>query len=128
MADVIETDENGLNARIQFHLLPAEKMAEFGFRDRDDEWYLMRFIGPKYKDRYDVSFNVSVPKDGSRGRIDVLDENFCQPYDYELILSYNSDNRYACAVRDDVEREMAVLTDAGIIKFQNDYRAVFGDK
>ena len=36
MVDVIETDENGLNARIQFHLLPAGKMAEFGFRDCDE--------------------------------------------------------------------------------------------
>jgi hypothetical protein len=115
MVDVIETDENGLNARIQFHLLPAGKMAEFGFRDCGDQWYLMRFVGPKYQDRYDVSFNVSIPKDGSRGRIDVLDENFCQPYDYNLVLSRNPDNRYARTVRDDVERETAVLADAGII-------------
>lgn len=115
MADVIETDKNGLNARIQFHLLPAGQMTEFGFRDRDDKWYLMRFVGSKYQDRHDVSFNVSIPKNGSRGRIDILDENFCQPYDYELILSCNPGNRYARAVRDDVEREMAVLADAGII-------------
>lgn len=115
MADAIETDENGLNAKIRFHLLPAGQMAALGFRDCEDEWYLMRFVGLKYRDEYDFSFNVSVPKDGSRGRIDVLDESFCQPYPYDLILSRNPDNRYACAVRDDVEREMATLIDAGVI-------------
>lgn len=115
MVDIIETDENGLNARIQFHLLPAGQITALGFRDCGDHWYLMRFVGPKYQDRHDVSFNVSIPKNGSRGRIDILDENFCQPYDYELILSCNPGNRYARAVRDDVEREMAVLADAGVI-------------
>jgi hypothetical protein len=115
MVDIIETDENGLNARIQFRLLPAGQITALGFRDCGDHWYLMRFVGPKYQDRHDVSFNVSIPKNGSRGRIDILDENFCQPYDYELILSCNPGNRYARAVRDDVEREMAVLADAGVI-------------
>ena len=114
MADTIETDENGLNAKIRFHLLPADRMAALGFRDCGDHWHLTRFVGLN-KGEYDFSFNVTVPKDGTRGRIDILDERFCQPYLYYLILSHNPDNRYARAVRDDVEREMATLADAGVI-------------
>lgn len=47
--------------------------------------------------------------------IDVLDEDFGQPYDYQWILSQNPDFAYARQVAANVERELRVLADAGVL-------------
>lgn len=101
---------NGLNADIDANILPEAEMREIGFTDHSEgTWYFSRRVGT------DISFNVSIPKDGSRLRIDVLDEDFGQPYDYQRILKNNPDLPYALNVKGGVERYMQDLTDAGVL-------------
>lgn len=56
-----------------------------------------------------------IAKDGSDWVIDVLDEYFLQPYDYQGLLERNPDNGYARAVADECERQYRLLTEAGIL-------------
>ena len=52
-------------------------------------------------------------------RIDVLDENFLQPYDYQAMLERNTTNPIPHKVKEDVEYWMQHLTDKGVISGHN---------
>ena len=68
---------------------PAEDstMRRLGFTDhREGYWYLCCSVSPDH----DMTLNVEIAKDGSDWQIDVLDENFCQPYDYQYLLNLTS--------------------------------------
>ena len=65
--------------------------------------------------RSPTTIRVTAAKDGTDWRIDVLDENFGQPYDYQWLLSQNPDFAYARRVAANVERELRVLADAGVL-------------
>lgn len=69
---------------------------------------------PRYKG-FDISFNVSIPKDGSDIRIDVLDEDFCQPYDYQSMLHKNPTFEPALIVYEQVEEFMEYLQSKGAL-------------
>lgn len=64
----------------------------------------------------DVSFNLSVDKETLEiTSIDVLDEDFGQPYDYQMILMDGIDNSYAKRVFDKVNDIFNQMKVAGII-------------
>lgn len=108
----VEVDENGLNKKIGFVLLDDDAMLDAGFRNpktADDLWYFFKNVAEE------TTINVTIYKDGRRGRIDVLDEQFCQPYDYQHILEENPHHPFATKVRDNVEAIMADLAERGII-------------
>lgn len=109
----VERNKNGSNAKIKVHVLPEEKMREIGFTDHNpDTWFYFKTVYPKGE----ISFSVSVKKDNPDDwRIDVLDEDFCQPYDYQAILRDNPRASIPLAVRNEVEKHMKILTDAGVI-------------
>lgn len=111
--EAIELNKYGVNASIGYRILSDEKMREHGFTDRrPDKWYYMKHVS----DDHETSFNVLIDKDGIDDvRIDVLDEQFCQPYDYQHILSKTPNHPYALAVMVAVEKEMQYLQDAGIL-------------
>ena len=115
----IETDEHGLNIKIQSHILPEADMRRIGFTDyAKDRWYYSRLVQFPKEKRYkgfEISFDVTIPKDGSRLCIDVLDEDFCQPYDYQLMLAKNPEFEPALIVRDFVEKQMAYLQEQGVL-------------
>lgn len=117
--DGLNVDANGLNMRIQSHKLPEQKMREIGFTDHNkDRWYYHRLVQfPKIK-RYkgiEISFNVIIPKYGGRLRIDVLDEDYLQPYDYQHILEENNTLEVALIVKEFVEKQMEYLQDQGVL-------------
>lgn len=90
MEEEIKVNKNCVNAKIQAHILPESEMRKIGFTDHvKDNWYFCRMLRfPKkklYRD-FDVSFSVTIPKNRDDIRIDVLDEAFLQPYDYQRIL------------------------------------------
>ena len=104
-------DANGLNADINGVVLSEEKMRDLGFTDHSPKnWYLCRGLGN------DVTFNVSIPKDGSRLTLSVIDEDFGQHYDYQAILVRNPDFAFALAVKDKVEQVMEHLSSEGVIE------------
>ena len=115
----VELNSNCVNAKIKAHILSDKEMREIGFTDYSkDRWFFCRSITfprePRYKG-FDISFNVSIPKDGSDIRIDVLDEDFCQPYDYQRILSKNPNHPCASIVNEQVERWMDYLQSKGVL-------------
>lgn len=78
---MVKLNKNGVNAAIKAHILSDEQMREAGFsNNRNEGWYYCKSLGN------DITFNVFIPLGGSDISIDVLDENFLQPYDYQMIL------------------------------------------
>ena len=106
-------NSNGINSEIIAHILPDEKMYEIGFTDNmPDRWYYCkRLIDDKFGG---ITFNVVIPKDGSDLDIEILDEGFLQPYDYQIIRSVSDHPSIADEVFEKVESEMKYLEDAGI--------------
>lgn len=116
---------HGVNAKIKAHILDDAKMREIGFTDyAKDRWYFCRglninFNGTKKKrglNNVDISFSVTIPKDGSDIRIDVLDELFCQPYDYQYILGKDPGHKIANIVKEQVEYWMEKLQEVGVLE------------
>ena len=108
----VKLNSHNTNAAIKAYILDNEHMREIGFTDYDvDTWYYWRFM-PK---SYDISFNVAIPKDGSDIKIDVLDESFLQPYDFQYYLSKNPANKFAKKKKKFVYEQMEYLMKHSII-------------
>lgn len=119
----VELNSHGVNAKIKAHIFDDAKMREFGFTDyAKDRWYFCREIN--FKDvkkkkglsNIDISFSVTIPKDGSDIRIDILDEDFCQPYDYQYILKKHPEHKIANIVKEQVEYWMKKLQEEGVLE------------
>lgn len=113
----VEVNSNGVNKLIKYNILSDEEMRDIGFTDyAGDTWYFCRMIKfPKGHRGFDISFNVSIPKDNSDIQIDVLDEAFCQPYDYQYMLDKNPEFEPALVVKEQVEDWMKYLQDNEVI-------------
>ena len=107
-----KVNENGVNANIKVHVLNEDKMRELGFTDfREGYWYYCKAVGGK-----DITFNLSINKVNAEDfRLDVLDEGFLQPYDYQYYLERNPEHQFAIQVRDNVEEQMGILQAAGVL-------------
>lgn len=115
-SEEIKTNVNGVNAKIKASILPDAEMRRIGFTNHHEpNWYFCRMLND------DISFSVTIPKDGSDIRIDVLDENFCQPYDYQAMLNRNPNHKFALDIRDGVEKWMEYLQEKGILKGHKKY-------
>ena len=119
----VELNSHGVNAKIKAHIFDDAKMREFGFTDyAKDRWYFCRginFKGVKKKrdlNNIDISFSVTIPKDGSDIWIDILDEDFCQPYDYQYILKKHQEHKIANIVKEQVEYWMEKLQEEGVLE------------
>lgn len=124
----VEVNSNGVNKLIKYTILSDEKMKEIGFRKNyyegtDHEeyspyWLFTRTIEfPKEKrwKNIEIDFDVKIPKDGSDIDIMILDMDFCQPYDYQRILSKNPNHPCASIVNEQVEMWMKYLHDNGVL-------------
>lgn len=119
----VEVNSHGVNKLIKSTILSDERMREIGFTDYyDKNWYFCRSIRfpktPRYRG-FDISFSVTIPKDGSDIRIDVLDEDFCQPYDYQYILDEHPDFEPCLIVKEQVEEWMKYLQDKDVLSGHN---------
>ena len=124
----VEVNSHGVNKLIKATILSDEKMKGIGFHKNyyegtDHEryspyWYFMRGIEFPNEKRWkgtEITFNVHIPKDGSDVNIMVLDEDFCQPYDYQYILSKDPKQQCAKIVKEQVEKWMTYLQDNGVL-------------
>lgn len=103
-------DARGLNTAINGNILPEEQMRELGFTDHSGKnWYYVQRVAQ------DITFNLTLPKDGGRLSIDVLDEDYGQPYDYQAILKRSPKLDFAQNVKFQVEFLMQSFSDKGII-------------
>ena len=126
MADNVEyrgkkfpVNENLNNRNIKVHLLDDELMRKARFTDYKEEyWYYCRDLRPL---SHGISFNLAVKKDNPNDwRIDILDEDFCQPYDFQSMLQseYEGekfDGTFHRLVNEQVEYEMEHLIRLGVI-------------
>lgn len=108
----VSLNDNGNNTLLSMHPVDDETMRELGFIDRDgDGWYLCRPVS----DDSDITLNVIIDTEDDDWRIDVLDERYLQPYDYQMILNANPDRAYARMVADKCEEWFRKLSDAGVL-------------
>lgn len=97
------------------NILEENKMRELFTDHIQEQWYYCQELD-------DISFNLSIDKKNKTIKIDVLDEDFCQPYDYQYILNKNPNNEFAKKIHNFVQAEMLKLMEFGVIE---DY--VMGD-
>lgn len=106
----VKLDGNGLNMAISSVILPEKDMRWLGFTDHSGKnWYRCSTVGA------DITLNITIPKDGSRLKIEVLDENFGQHYDYQDILKRHPTLPNALSVKKLVEDSLESLTEAGVL-------------
>lgn len=115
----VPLNESHINANIKINILEENKMRELGFTDycKDTWYYCTRVINKK---RFIVTFNLSINKQNPKDfTIDVLDEAYLQPYDYQLMLKNESPNKTCIQVHERVQEIMNHLIVIGIIEGYN---------
>ena len=112
--------ESHQNALIKANAASDKEMREYGFTDhRDGIWYYCAMLS----DVSGISFNCTINKKTNHVEIDVLDEDWLQPYDYQSILKEDTKHHYALLVHAQVQKQMQKLQEIGIIDgyIPNDY-------
>ena len=111
----VKINEHGNNAAIKVHILDDATMKSNGFRrfisGEDNWWYFCKRV---YKD---ITFNMTIYDRGD-WYIDILDELFCQPYDYQYLLeNYSNDinTKVLEIVKKNVDEIMDSFVHKGII-------------
>ena len=107
------------NAWIKANVLSREEMEKPGFRLSLEKNHWI-FIKTLQHDNicgtdYDTSLNITINCKNNRIRIDVMDELWLQPYNYQTILRIVPDHEYALDIHNKVQAEMKRLIDLGII-------------
>lgn len=104
-------NKNHVNAEIQANILPDEKMRSIGFTDYNPErWCFNKDL----KD--DIFFSVTINKKNPLDlRIDIIDDDFMQPYDYQYILNRTPNHKVALRIKEFVEKYMKYLEESGVI-------------
>lgn len=109
-----ELRKNGTSANIQIgEGVTKDMLLAFGFQKVKSDGYI-------YSCEFgcDICFSVILKgSDLNDLQIDVMDENFGQPYDYQLyIMNGDKPGRVASIVYEKVEVELKKLQDAGILQ------------
>lgn len=111
-SDDVTLTTDGNNMLLAMHPLDEETMRGLGFTDyAGDEWYWCRPVS----DDKEITVNVRIGKTGDRWSIDVLDEYYMQPYDYQTIVNNDPRNAYASMVADGCEERFRELSDMGVL-------------
>jgi len=125
---MVELNSKGVNKLIKYNILSDEEMKRIGFNKNYYEgtdyeqyspyWWFTRMIQFPNEKRWkniEISFNVKIPKDDSDLDIMVLDDDWCQPYDYQAMLSRNPNHKCPLIVKEEVEKWMDYLQTSGVI-------------
>lgn len=108
----------GTNEKLKFDHTDADKLRKFGFLmfgsifDIPPHWHWHGFVTKSVS--LDINYYVK-PYKGAQLQILTIDEDYCQPYDYQYLLKNNPHLDYALRVFERVEAHMKLLADAGII-------------
>lgn len=126
-ASIVEVNSHGVNKKIKSVVLSNKEMKKTGFTNYvEGQWYFYKNIRLPKKRKFsdtEISFNVTIYEDGSDIRIDILDEDFLQPYDYQYILACapvsHPERELANVVKEQVEKWMKHLQNKGILSGHN---------
>ena len=103
-------NDHGNNENLKVSILTEQQMMSLGFTDFNKlKWSYYKPVGGT------IRFSLDVNKDLSDFQIDVLDDDFGQPYDYQHYLTVNPQHEFAAKVWREVEKQMEILADAGVI-------------
>lgn len=111
-------NRNMNNVALKFNVIDDDRMRAASFerivpRDgRPAYWCHDKRV--KYMDLH-CSLVIRVYDDGS-WTLDVLDNDFCQPYDYQAMLERDPTFVFAGKIRDGVEQRLAYLRNQGILE------------
>lgn len=81
----VPLDERGQNANIKFHVLNKETMNSYGFGYTYERWLFNVGLTDT------ISMNIAISDDGE-GLIDILDDDFLQPYDFQSMIINDGNN------------------------------------
>lgn len=105
-----------INSNIKINILEEDKMRELGFTDYCKTSWTYReavFVDGDFV----VTFNLSIKKDNPKNfDIDILDDNWCQPYDYQKYLRTSPNFKTGLKVHNKVQEIMKKLLDNGVIE------------
>ena len=108
----VEINDHGNNAAIKIHILDDATMKLNGFRrfisGEDNWWYFCKRV---YKD---ITFNMTIYDRGD-WCIDILDERFLQPYDYQAMYESGKYSPGVLTVVENVNEIMDSFIHKGII-------------
>ena len=120
----VKLNSKCVNDKIKARILSDEEMKRIGFKGKYYEgtaheqdcpyWYFTKMLKFSNKN-IELTFNVQIPKDGSDISINVIDEDFIQPYDYQKILEKDPNHTMSLDVKEQVERWMKYLQDNGVL-------------
>ena len=110
----VPLDERGQNANIKFHVLNKETMNSYGFGYTYERWVFNVGLTDT------ISLNITISDDG-KGLIDILDDDFLQPYDFQSMIINNGYNAPSIAktTQKKVYEVMEGLVYSGIISGWN---------
>lgn len=116
----VPRNKAGQNSNIKLNPNLKEKtLLDFGFvKEPTSEYYMMSKLTS------DISFNIDIDIETNDISIEILDEDFLQPYDYQIMLKNpNYVPKIAKIVHHKVQEIMKKLVDSGIIEGykENDY-------
>ena len=97
-----EVDERGQNKNLCFHIIDEYLMKSVGFNHTHDFWILCDSIDT-------VSINIKITDDGI-GTIDVLDDEFCQPYDFQQMILEKGNNAPTLAIK--IQHKLYTILDS----------------
>jgi hypothetical protein len=98
-----EVDENGQNKNLRFHIIDSHLMESVGFRHIYNFWILCDSVDE------DITINIKIT-DNEVGTIDILDDNFCQPYDFQKMIYDLGDNAPFTAIK--VQHKLYTILDS----------------
>lgn len=106
----IPLNEDGQNKYIKFYILDDKTMKAHGFCYSHGRWSCSINL------QNDITLFISIFDDLS-GKIDVIDDSFMQPYDFQMMIIRNGDKapKVAFDVQNKVYDVMKELSDYGII-------------
>ena len=113
--DNVPKDERGQNKNIKFHVVDKETMNDCGFGLTYGEWIMCIGLTDT------ISFNLKISNDEEIGIIDILDDDFLQPYDFQGMILDKGDKASSLAkkVQNKVYMIMCNLSANGIISGWN---------
>lgn len=118
----VPINKKSQNTNIKVNILDDSKMRMIGFTDySNDRWYFNKLV---YDKCGGVSFGLTIDKKTCKYKIDVLDEQWLQTYDYQNMYKFGlANNEVVKTIHNNVQKLMKFLMDSGIITGykENDY-------
>ncbi len=97
-----ELDEKGQNKNLRFHVVDEYFMKSVGFNHTHDFWILCDSINT-------VSITIKITDDDI-GTIDVMDDDFCQPYDFQQMILEKGDDAPSSAIK--IQHKLYIILDS----------------